>query len=274
MSNIITVNFRNDTLFAVEREDGVFIALKPICDRLGLDWAAQLQRLKGDEILTEGMVVTTIPSSKGPQETTCLRLDLVNGWLFTISDKRVKPECREIVLAYKRECYAVLFEHFYTGKRVADEPAEILGPVDIPEDGPFEIYRPMLVKLQMVTQARKTHSVQAARELWIKIGLPVTPAMTKDARLVAALAHDGEDSIGRFLQARTRSRRGARVSTTVLYNAFTTWAEARGEAGMSHNLFSRGLRARGFASRNSGTIFWADLELFEVEHGAAAASAA
>ena len=30
MGQIITVNFRNDTLFAVERDDGVFVAAKPI----------------------------------------------------------------------------------------------------------------------------------------------------------------------------------------------------------------------------------------------------
>lgn len=32
------------------------------------------------------MVTTTMPSAGGAQETTCLRLDLVNGWLFTIDE--------------------------------------------------------------------------------------------------------------------------------------------------------------------------------------------
>ncbi|MRN76835.1 MULTISPECIES: phage antirepressor N-terminal domain-containing protein [unclassified Brucella] len=41
MSKIITVDFRNDTLFAVERDDGVFVAVKPICDTLGLSWGSQ-----------------------------------------------------------------------------------------------------------------------------------------------------------------------------------------------------------------------------------------
>jgi hypothetical protein len=37
MGKIVTVDFRNDTLFAVERDDGVFVALKPICDSLGIE---------------------------------------------------------------------------------------------------------------------------------------------------------------------------------------------------------------------------------------------
>lgn len=40
MQQLITVEFRGDTLFAVDDVDGVFVAVKPICDRLGMSWSA------------------------------------------------------------------------------------------------------------------------------------------------------------------------------------------------------------------------------------------
>jgi hypothetical protein len=111
---LTTIEFHGSTLFAAQRPDGVFVAINPICDALGLAANKQKQRIQSDPILGEGGTVTVLPSAGGPQETFCLRLDLVHGWLFTIDESRVKDETiRQRVLTYKRECYAVLFRHFY-----------------------------------------------------------------------------------------------------------------------------------------------------------------
>lgn len=175
MGTITTVNFRNDTLFAVERDDGAFVAIKPISDSLGLAWNKQLERIKRDPILSEGMTMTVMPSPGGPQETTLLKLDLVNGWLFTIDESRVKDdETRQRVLSYKRECYGVLFKHFYG--RTVDQRAASLGDASAEP----RTDEPLNVKRQLVAEARQTHNVQAARELWFKLGLPTTPAMYAD----------------------------------------------------------------------------------------------
>jgi hypothetical protein len=127
-AKIIAVNFRSDTLFAVEHEDGVFVAVKPISDTLGLIWRKQQERISRDPILAEGSNMVVIPSPGGPQETTCLRLDLVNGWLFGIDESQVKDEeTRQKVLAYKRECYRVLFDHFYRKATVIYPPGDAEG---------------------------------------------------------------------------------------------------------------------------------------------------
>lgn len=171
MGQLITVEFRQDTLFAVQRDDGVFVAIKPIVQSLGLDWKAQHRRLSDDPILAEGMVAMTIPSVGGAQETTCLRLDLVNGWLFTIDESRVRDdEIRQRVLTYKRECYGVLFRHFH-GKASAT-----LGRAGLPDEdvaGGSEGSR-----VRLVTEARHSFGEASARQLWMRLGLPVVPAMT------------------------------------------------------------------------------------------------
>lgn len=175
MSNIITINFRSDTLFAVERDDGVFVAVKPICDTLGIEWRKQQERLRRDPILSEGITMVVIPSPGGAQETTCLKLDLVHGWLFTIDESRVKDEdTKQRVLAYKRECYSVLFEHFY-GKRAAPTRA-------IPEAD--ETQEPDGTKVRLVTESRQTFGTAAAAQLWFRLGLPVVPAMLQDSKQI------------------------------------------------------------------------------------------
>jgi hypothetical protein len=163
---ITTVAFHADTLFAIERDDGVFVALKPICDALGVEWRKQRERISRDTILSEGSTIMGLPSAGGMQDTTCLRLDLVNGWLFGIDEDRVRPEAKDRVLEYKRECYATLFRHFYR-----PSPQVLLEPRENET-----------ISLRMVTEARQTFGPAAAAQLWFKLGLPVVPAMTRETR--------------------------------------------------------------------------------------------
>ena len=50
------------------------------------------------------------------RETLTLPLEFLNGFLFTISHKRLKDkEARKKLLVYKKECYKVLFQYFNQG---------------------------------------------------------------------------------------------------------------------------------------------------------------
>lgn len=93
----------------------MFVALKPIVESMGMDWSAQYRRTQRDPILSEGIAVMATPFGRGgDQQAVCLKMDLVNGWLFTIDSSRIKDEAvREKVLLYQRECYGVLHKHFY-----------------------------------------------------------------------------------------------------------------------------------------------------------------
>ena len=162
---IVTVDFHETRLFGFEQEDGViFVALKPAVEGMGLDWSAQLKRVKRDPILSEGMAMMATPFGRGgDQEAACLRLDLVNGWLFTIDASRVPDEAvRERVLVYQRECYAVLHQHFAKGAQPA---AEANTELTLGE------------KRALVTEARQTFDARTARALWVSLGLPLVPPM-------------------------------------------------------------------------------------------------
>ncbi len=124
-----TVVFYDDELTAVlvhvGDQDQVFVPVRPLCELLGLDWSAQRQRIMRDAVLSQeakGVGVITTPSRSGVgggrQEMMCLPLDYLNGWLFGVSADRVKPEIRERLIRYQKECYRVLARAFVR------EPAE------------------------------------------------------------------------------------------------------------------------------------------------------
>ena len=177
-ASLILVDFRGDTLLAAQCDDGVFVAIKPISDSFGLKWSGQHDRVTRDPILSESIRIIRIPSPVGvTQETVCLPLDMVHGWLFGIDIGRIKgkddqetEEKREKVKAYKRQCFRVLFEHFH-GK--AQATAEELAEMRISDDA----------KVRQVTETRLTFGHAAAARLWIKLGLPVVPEMLRDPRI-------------------------------------------------------------------------------------------
>jgi hypothetical protein len=184
MGNIVTVNFRGDQLYGFENDDGTFVALKPIVESMGLDWSGQLQRIKRDAILAEGMVIMPTPFGRGGnQDAVCLKLDLVNGWLFTIDTSRIKDEVvREKVILYQRECYSVLAKHF-AGKHAVGGAAKTGEAVDDTQENEN-------VKLRMVNESRQVFGNQAAAQLWFRLGLPVVPAMLHDPRQLNLLDYN------------------------------------------------------------------------------------
>jgi len=108
---LIPVPFHGDTITCIETPAGEFVAIRPICDRLSLNFSGQLQRLKADPDLW-GVCVIHTPSAGGTQETNCIPRSRVAAWLFKIEISRVKPEAREALRLYQREAADVLDRHF------------------------------------------------------------------------------------------------------------------------------------------------------------------
>jgi len=170
MGEIVTVNFRGDELYGFKQDDGVFVALKPICEAIGLSWGSQYNRIMRDPVLSQGVSIMKTPfASHGAQEVVCLTMELVNGWLFGVETTRIKDEAiRERVILYQRECYGVLFKHFYKGGLLENEP------VDYNPDKSL----PVGERRKLVTEARQSFGTAASRALWFKLGLPTAPEMS------------------------------------------------------------------------------------------------
>jgi hypothetical protein len=162
MNRLVAIKFHGTELLGFQSGETVLIALKPIAVAMGLNWSGQEQRVKRDPVLREGICMMHIPSTSAVQKTLCIRLELLNGWLFKIESGRIRdPKVRELAQIYQRECYQVLYSHFSVDRekliREANE-AESLS-------------------LRLVTECRHVWGNRSAAELWEKRGLPKVSAM-------------------------------------------------------------------------------------------------
>ena len=130
------IDFQGDIVTAVIAPDGtVYVPVRPLCELIGADWTSQYRRIKRDAILNDvsmsvAVTATHIDDPKSRQRKTqdmiALPLNYLNGWLFGMNPSRVKPEIKESLLRYQRDCYNVLYEAFGRNTIAVREDAELI----------------------------------------------------------------------------------------------------------------------------------------------------
>ena len=116
-NNIISVPFHSQMLSVVLVNDLPFVAMKPICEAIGIDWEGQRQKINRHSVLSQVacMIKATSFGQDGKEyivEMMMLPIKYLNGWLFGIDANRVKAEAKDLVIEYQRECFDVLADHF------------------------------------------------------------------------------------------------------------------------------------------------------------------
>lgn len=229
---LIPVPFHEDLLWAAREGERVQVAVKAICESIGVAWHGQFQRIQRDAILREGVRVIGIPSPGGVQETVCLPLELLPGFLFGIDDRRIRdPERRAKVLAYKRECHAVLFRHFFGGGAGEGGPRDAgtfkagaeggvhyghpFGP-DLSVDPTDMASARLNAQVGLVRACERLKGRAAANRLWAMLGLPDPGPDAPSAQDAVALF--GRDGIERAP--------GVRTLTADLWDAFVLFCRA------------------------------------------------
>ena len=118
----VSVPFHDNTLYLLDRDGEPYTPMKPIVEGMGLNWDSQNDKLKAN-ISRWGIAMIAIPSSGGKQETVCMPLKKLLGWLMSIQPSRVKAGIREKVLAYQNECDDVLWNYWSKGHVLPPSPA-------------------------------------------------------------------------------------------------------------------------------------------------------
>ncbi len=144
MCELSPVTFHGDTIFCLSHNDQPFTPVKPIVENMGMDWPTQFRKLKSNQERW-GIVIMTIPtqtsianiaipSESGEQQTLCMPVRKLPAFLASINPKKVKPELREKIELYQRECDDALWDYWTKGKAERQPVAEHnqLPPVDAP----------------------------------------------------------------------------------------------------------------------------------------------
>jgi len=120
MTNLVAIPFHNQILNAAVVDGIPHVAMKPICENIGLQWEAQLKRIKRHPVLNQvmSMMDMTCPGEDGKEylvEMVMMPIKYLNGWLFGVDVNRVKPEIKDRLIEYQTECFDVLANHFMPG---------------------------------------------------------------------------------------------------------------------------------------------------------------
>lgn len=85
-----------------------YVAVKPICEALEIDYKQQAKNILDDGILAQlSCEHTMVAADNKLRKMTCLPERYVYGWLFSIRSSSPK------LLEYKRTCYDLLYNHFH-----------------------------------------------------------------------------------------------------------------------------------------------------------------
>lgn len=107
------VQFNNVSMIAIKTEDGkIFTSVKKICEDLGITTNGQVERIKRDEILKEGVRIIRVPSEGGNQDTLCLDIECLPFWLTGIQANRCKDEVKTQLVEFKKKAQKMLSDAF------------------------------------------------------------------------------------------------------------------------------------------------------------------
>ncbi|UEA61361.1 phage antirepressor N-terminal domain-containing protein [Gordonia otitidis] len=99
------------------------VALKPIADYFGLDWAGQFTKLKSKSWATIGKFSTVAADGKTREMTAGDRKTLTM-WLATLDENRVRADKRAELIAYQSEAADALDKFFHEGVAISPRATE------------------------------------------------------------------------------------------------------------------------------------------------------
>lgn len=123
MKELTRVPFHDTTIYTTA--DGTYVALRPVCEALGLDFSGQLQRLRNQAWTCMGVIPTQMPGDDQSREMTFIDRRTFTMWLATIDTSRVKNEqTRGLVRTYQCEAADALDRYFHEGAAINPRMAQ------------------------------------------------------------------------------------------------------------------------------------------------------
>jgi hypothetical protein len=102
------LEFNGKNIYFLAVDGTYWIAIKPICEALGVDYIRQFKKLKDNSVLSRALSEQTMHDASGRlQKMTSLPEFFVYGWIFGIQSSSPK------LLEYQWKCYEILYNYFH-----------------------------------------------------------------------------------------------------------------------------------------------------------------
>jgi hypothetical protein len=109
------LSFNGKTIVLLCKDGMWWIAIKPVCEALGVDYEAQRKAIYKNKILSQLPSEQTVVATDGKlRNMICLPEYVIYGWIFGIESSAEGLE------EYQWLCYQVLYQHFHgmiTGRK-------------------------------------------------------------------------------------------------------------------------------------------------------------
>lgn len=115
--NTTSLSFHGQSIITAMAAGVAYVAMRPIVENVGLDWASQFVKLK-KQSEKFGCCDITTPSLGGLQRMLCIPLKKLNGWLFSINPAKVRDDIRDRLVRYQEECFTALHDYWTKGAAV------------------------------------------------------------------------------------------------------------------------------------------------------------
>lgn len=130
MKELTRIPFHDTTIYTTV--DGTYVALRPVCEALGLDANGQWQRLQRQSWTCACMMHVQVPGDDQSRGMVFIDRRTFTMWLATIDTGRLKNEhTRELVRTYQCEAADALDRYFNEGVAVNPRTALASGPYGV-----------------------------------------------------------------------------------------------------------------------------------------------
>ena len=222
--SIIAVN--GVEIQAMQDGAGYLVALRPICDAVGVAYSKQLQKLKSKPWATV-YLRDTVGADGRPREMAMIDRRTFTMWLATIDTNRVSPDAAPVLEAFQNDAADALDAHFHGA------------PTAAPPAAPTELSR-----MDILTLARESEQRAVQLEAKVTADAPKveyvdTFVADNDLRLLRAVAKDLHIAEGVL--------RDDLLDRNWIYKESSTrWSEKKQEKETVHRYSPRSDKARYF----------------------------
>ena len=101
------LSFNGKAIYFKENQNEYWIAIKPICEALNVDYIRAYKNLTKDELLSQLLSEQTmVGADDKKRKMVCLPEKFIYGWIFSLRSKS------EELKQYRIKCYDILFNYF------------------------------------------------------------------------------------------------------------------------------------------------------------------